>query len=105
MIQTYCSPPKEIIVYGSNNGYIWYNVSHISTLLPAETQSYFDTENITPYKIFKLQQIGANQNPNDEKRFILINIEFYGAYFNLLICSTPKLLNYIFFIYIFVLFS
>ena len=92
MLETSCSTPREIRVMGSNNGDYWYDVAYNNTNLNFNTKYTFSTFRKSPFKMFKIEQIG--KSTTEENRFVLKNIEFYGSFHKLNICTAPTTYNF-----------
>ena len=57
-IKTLCSPPKEIIVKGSNDGIHWSQIDHMKTALEEHKISSFVCDHPGSYRIIRFTQIG-----------------------------------------------
>src|SRR5210317_952441 len=78
--------PKEVYVYGSNDGSSWTQVgSHLFTSVPSSPiWQRIDINSTTPYKYFVLQTTSIlpytdeNGNPTSLNRVYILDLEWYG---------------------------
>ena len=73
---TTCNPPKEVEILGSNDNQTFYHICNVSDMIKEYQVFHRDcNSNMRSYKIFKIQQHTA---VNNDGRFHLSEIEFYG---------------------------
>ena len=75
-IRTVCSPPNEIIIYGSHDNSVYEEVCVISKTFPSHQYSTSECYSTEYYQYFGFKQNGTNID--NFYRLHLSEIEFYG---------------------------
>ena len=87
-IKTLCGPSREIIVEGSNSGYHWTEIDHMTTPLSQNSIATFTCEKPGSYKFIRFRQIGPIFLNTNNYRLHLNEIEIFGHFVYL--CTVYK---------------